>query len=645
MILSPFPQLVFLDNNGRPAVGYKLFTYEAGTTTKVATYTDEAGGSPNANPIELDYRGSANVWLDPEQVYKFVFARPDDTDPPSAPIWSVDDISAPVSLQSLTRDLIGFILFPQTAQELAGGVTPDHYYIQPVTPMPVRYGAVGDGATPDNAAFAKLEDAYSSCMIDLGGLTYFFTTTLPSANIYFNGQFAITSDDAPRNTAYGWQAFRNNTFIPFEFPSSTLDFAGGNYNTAIGSFALNANTDGRRNTACGAEALQLNTTGFYNTAVGALALHVNLDGGENVALGVQCMQFNEDGSENVAIGNAALLTNISGDFNVAIGRQALRDSTTASGNTAVGRRAMLVITTGADNVAVGEDALSGNETGTDNTVIGDSAAGAAANFSQVVAIGSRAAAANTANSTTAVGTDALISNTSGTKNTAVGFNCLATNITGINHTAVGESALVVCTGDNDTAIGTEALTSLTTGDRCSALGYSSGSSITTEDNCTTLGYNAQVTGSNQLQLGDSNTTSYAYGAVQNRSDARDKADVRDTALGLDFLLKLRPVDFRWDYREDYCGKEKDGSKKRTRLHHGLIAQEVKAAADAVGADFGGYQDHAMKGGKDVLSLGYGELIAPLVRAIQQQQDIIMKLTARVAALEKMTLIDSRGRDE
>lgn len=90
--LSPVPKLSFLDNNGKPAVGYKLFTYAAGTSIKLDTYVS-SGGAANANPIILDYRGEANVWIPPNVAYKYVLALPDDTDPPSAPIWTVDGIS------------------------------------------------------------------------------------------------------------------------------------------------------------------------------------------------------------------------------------------------------------------------------------------------------------------------------------------------------------------------------------------------------------------------------------------------------------------------------------------------------------------------------------------------------------------------
>lgn len=88
------------------------------------------------------------------------------------------------------------------------------------------------------------------------------------------------------------------------------------------------------------------------------------------------------------------------------------------------------------------------------------------------------------------------------------------------------------------------------------------------------------------------------------------------------------MDFRWDYREDYRRPveiaEDDawtpptpGSKARVRYHHGFIAQEVANLANEMGIDFAGYQDHSKSGGEDVLSLGYSELLAPIVKAIQE----------------------------
>lgn len=60
------------DNFGRPLVGGQLFTYANGTTTPVATYQNSAGTILNTNPIILDGRGEAIVFLTENQVYTFV---------------------------------------------------------------------------------------------------------------------------------------------------------------------------------------------------------------------------------------------------------------------------------------------------------------------------------------------------------------------------------------------------------------------------------------------------------------------------------------------------------------------------------------------------------------------------------------------
>ena len=285
---------------------------------------------------------------------------------------------------------------------------------------------------------------------------------------------------------------------------------------------------------------------------------------------------------------------------------------------------------------------------------------------------------------TAVGSGALAANTTGSNNTANGYRALFSNTEGDNNTANGREALRFNTeGDNNTANGYQALYSNTTGSFNTANGFSAGrfkqdgTSVTDFNNCSYLGYDTRASASNQVQLGDSNTTTFAYGAVQDRSDARDKTDIRDTLLGLDFIKSLRPVDFRWDMRDDYFDKEeyqedelrtrqvlnpdyvpesdepefideeytetvtkerlvavaKDGSRSRDRFHHGLIAQEVKAAADAQGVDFAGYQDHSINGGLDVLSIGYTEMIAPLIKAVQELSAENAELKTRLDALE------------
>ena len=96
--LVPAPKAYFADSNGAPAVGYKLFTYAAGTTTKLATYTDSTGTTSNPDPVILDSRGEADLWLPFGTAFKFTLAPPTDTDPPTNPVWTVDNIISPGSL-------------------------------------------------------------------------------------------------------------------------------------------------------------------------------------------------------------------------------------------------------------------------------------------------------------------------------------------------------------------------------------------------------------------------------------------------------------------------------------------------------------------------------------------------------------------
>jgi hypothetical protein len=85
--LSPSAKFVAFANGGAPLVGGQLFTYSAGTSTPVATYTDNTGGTPNSNPVVLNSRGEANVWLLPNVGYKFTLE-----DAAGNIIWTVDQV-------------------------------------------------------------------------------------------------------------------------------------------------------------------------------------------------------------------------------------------------------------------------------------------------------------------------------------------------------------------------------------------------------------------------------------------------------------------------------------------------------------------------------------------------------------------------
>jgi hypothetical protein len=70
----------FLDVDGRPLNAGKLYTYQAGSTTPFATYTDVNGLIANTNPIILgtDGRTPSEIWLQDGYFYKFILTDSSD---------------------------------------------------------------------------------------------------------------------------------------------------------------------------------------------------------------------------------------------------------------------------------------------------------------------------------------------------------------------------------------------------------------------------------------------------------------------------------------------------------------------------------------------------------------------------------------
>ena len=84
--LAPVLRQRFLDANGNPLSGGKVFSYLAGTNTPTATFTDQSGATPNANPVILDANGEANIWIGAGS-YKFILTNSDDVQQ-----WVVDTV-------------------------------------------------------------------------------------------------------------------------------------------------------------------------------------------------------------------------------------------------------------------------------------------------------------------------------------------------------------------------------------------------------------------------------------------------------------------------------------------------------------------------------------------------------------------------
>jgi hypothetical protein len=179
-----------------------------------------------------------------------------------------------------------------------------------------------------------------------------------------NGNNAIWQDATNTNLAVGATSF----------PTTVSQAGAGNngqYNTAVGVLALNANTTGYANTAVGTDALGANTTGNYNTVVGSYALNKNTTGTLNTAIGQGVLTANTTGSSNTAVGQSALAANTTGGSNVGIGNSALGGNTTGNNNTAVGYAALSSNSTGVSNTALGYQAGYDVTSGGQNIIIGN----------------------------------------------------------------------------------------------------------------------------------------------------------------------------------------------------------------------------------------------------------------------------------
>ena len=109
VLLSPIGNSMtpFVDINGQPLAGGLLYTYQAGSTTSLVSYTNNSGSIPCANPIVLGTNGISptEIWLSSSANYKFVLANS-----ANSVLYTYDNISGIPSASSIVNVPSGGII-------------------------------------------------------------------------------------------------------------------------------------------------------------------------------------------------------------------------------------------------------------------------------------------------------------------------------------------------------------------------------------------------------------------------------------------------------------------------------------------------------------------------------------------------------
>ena len=374
--------------------------------------------------------------------------------------------------------------------------------------------------------------------------------------------------------------------------------AGGNYNTAIGSQALTANTTGDGLTAVGYQSLNTASTTSNLTAVGYRAL-ATATGIDNVAVGAYSQEDTAAGVGNTSLGYISLYQNISGDRNTGVGRSALQNNTTADNNTAVGYQASYTQTTGSANVSVGADSHY---------------------------------AVTTGNQSVAVGYQAQKTMTTGSENTALGQYSNYYLTTGIGNSSIGQSAgYNITTANNNVCVGKQAgyySNSITSGSGNVYVGAytqpAAGGGA--HAYAIVVGYNGTAKGSNTglMKASSGMYQSNNSSAWSTTSDERLKKNIVNNDVGLSVINTIQVRNFNYRTEDEITDDiPVTDAVDKSEIQIGVIAQELEAV-------FPSAVQTLDTGTKTVIT---DELFWHMLNSIKELSTKNNELTTRIEALE------------
>jgi hypothetical protein len=338
------------------------------------------------------------------------------------------------------------------------------------------------------------------------------------------------------------------------------------------------------------------TTSFANTFIGYQAGCGAVSGGYNVAIGAGADPGTCD--RNIVIGVGASVPNPAGCCQLAIGLlsgrwitgcpdfsirpgASIRDCTNSAGTAN-----QVLIATGSNAICWGTPP------------------GALCGYTCTVST----------NANTALGFSAGTAITTGICNTFVGYQA------GCNATA-GNCNVLIGNGNTTALIGASTNNNVLIGPRLAQFGLSGTSSNNLAiSSCGGVLYSLAAA-SNIIQVGNlQHSAAYVSTSWTPVSDIRDKTEIKDVALGLDFVKELAPIRFK------RCDRE-TGELNSNREYYGFSAQEVLETEEKYG-DSNVIVDNT---DLDRLRLTTDHIVPVLVNAIKELSAKVEELEAKLAA--------------
>lgn len=514
----------------------------------------------------------------------------------------------------------------------------------------VRFGGINDWTRLYNSA------------IGLDALKYNISGTKNAAfgynalNQNYSGSYntaigveALTScGSANGNSALGYRALSVNSVGSYNTAVGYLSLSylfGGTSNTAVGYGVLSSSEYCNYNVGVGRQVLE-RTSGDYNIGIGISSLAALTTGSYNIGIGLDVLSTTSSPSYNTIVGNSSAVAITDGQYNTGIGASSLRAITDSSNNAYLGYQVLQAMTSGTENLAIGNGALKSVITCDYNTAVGAKAmgSGAGSDVDKNTAVGYSSLYVTTGTNNIAIGYGTGVAIVSSLENSIGGYLSMEHATDGYSCSTYGAYALnAMTTCRKNTAIGHGAMQNATYGGfgegtveygaDCTAVGYRAFYGATSYYKAGAFGAYAEPGGNKQIRIGDNDITVHVQNAVSVDSDERVKDNIENINIGLDFIKDLMPRSYKY---KDTIRQLPDGEILKytyKRNHWGFIAQEVKQVMDKYNIDSGVYVDSAYDGGVDLKGLRYEELIAPIVKAIQEQQVIIEDLRKEILELK------------